>query len=101
MNLTKHIGKIYTLSIVSLVFSLLFRVYFSNSLVSDNTKLSQLYLEKNNLEKEISRLTYVENGLSSLNVVESRALALGFVKMENNLLGLTPATFTTIAYNNN
>lgn len=101
MNITKHIGKVYILSIVSLIFSLLFRVYFSNSLVTDNTKLSSLYLEKSSLEKEISRLTYVENSLSSLTAVESRAYNLGFVKMENNLLGLNPVTFTTIAYNNN
>jgi len=101
MNLTKHIGKIYILSIVTLVISILFRVYFSNTLVSDNTKLSSLYLEKDTLEKEISRLTYVENGLSSLSIVEQRATALGFIKMENNLLGLNINTTDAIAYNNN
>jgi cell division protein FtsL len=101
MNLTKYIGKLYILSIVSLIVSVLFRVYFSNSLVSANTQLSSLYLEKDLLQKEISRLTYVENELSALNIMEYRAANMGFVKMENNLLGLNINTTAAIAYNNN
>ena len=95
----KYLGKIYTLSIIGLFVSVLYKVYFSNCLVVDNHWLTELYTQKNELQKEISRLSYVENGLSSLSNVESRAVGLGFVSMENTLLGLNVNTSLSIAYN--
>ena len=99
MNLTKNIGKIYTLSLIGLVVSVLVRIYSSNYLVSDNNHLNDLFVRKDGLQKEISRLTYVENSISSLSVLENRAYSLGFVKMTNTLLGLDITTSSAIAYN--
>lgn len=96
----KYLGKIYILSIIGLFVSVLCKVYFSNCLVVDNQKLTSLYTQKSDLQKEISRLSYIENNLSSLSNVEKRSLSLGFVPMENTLLGLDINTSLAIAYNN-
>ena len=99
MNLTNNIGKFYKLSLVALVVSVLVRIYFSNSLVSDNRHLNDLFTKRDELKKEISRLTYVENNLSALDVLEQRSTSLGFVKMTNSLLSLEVSSHNSIAYN--
>jgi len=101
MNLTNKIGKFYKLSLVTLVVSVLVRIYFSNSLVADNKSLNELFVKKDNLQKEISRLTYVENNLSALDVLVKRSESLGFVKMTNSLLSLDITSHNSIAYNTN
>ena len=99
MNITNNVRKIYNLSLVMLAVSVLVRIYFSNSLVSDNKKLNQLFVRRDELKKEISRLTYVENNLSALDILEQRAYSLGFVKMTNTLLSLDVTSHNSIAYN--
>ena len=61
MNLTNMLRNLYKLSFLILVVSVLLRIYFSNTLVSDNNRLNDLFTRKDELQKEISRLTYVEN----------------------------------------
>ena len=99
MNVTSNIGKIYTLSLIGLFVSVLARIYFSNCLVSDNTKLNSLFAKRDGLQKEISRLTYLENSYSALNIVEARAYSLGFTKMSDSLASLNINTSSAIAYN--
>lgn len=99
MNLTINIRKIYTLSLIGLFVSVLARIYFSNCLVADNAKLNSLFAKRESLQKEISRLTYLENSFSALNVLESRAYSLGFVKMTDSLASLNVNTTDAIAYN--
>jgi len=99
MTLTNNLRKIYTMSLIVFVVSVLVKLYFSNSLVSDNRHLNELSLKRDDLQKEISRLTYVENNLSALNILEQRAYSLGFVKMTDSLISLDINTSTAIAYN--
>lgn len=99
MNLSNNIRKIYKLSAVVLAVSVLVRIYFSNTLVADNKKLNQLFVQRDELKKEISRLTYVENNLSALDILEQRAYSLGYVKMTNTMLSLEITSHNSIAYN--
>jgi len=101
MNLTTNIRKIYILSLIGLFVSVLARMYFSNCLVADNEKLNSLFTKRDGLQKDISRLTYLENSFSALNIVEERAKSLGFVKMTDSLASLNINTSSAIAYNTN
>ncbi|HNS71212.1 MAG TPA: hypothetical protein PKK07_00635 [bacterium] len=54
----------------------------------DNTKLQNMFSERNSIEKEISFLAYIDSSLSSINEIERKALQIGFVPIESRLISL-------------
>jgi hypothetical protein len=96
MNMYKCL---FVFTSVLLFASVLCRICLSNALVGDNKKLSDLYMQKESLEKEVSKLSYLDASLSSLDHIEQRSKELGFVSMQESLLALdrnAPVSIATI-----
>lgn len=56
-----------------------------------------MFTQKSELEKEISRLGFIDTSMSSLSYVEDRAKDLGFVEMKSRLLSLDPKAPVQVA----
>ncbi len=56
-----------------------------------------MFTQKNELEKDISRLSFVDSTMSSLSYVEDKAKGLGFVEMKLRLLSLDPKAPVQVA----
>jgi len=84
--------RIYKIAIIILalffVISLICKFILCNSMAIDNTKLQNMFSERNSIEKEISFLAYVDSSLSSINEIERKALQIGFVPIESRLISL-------------
>ena len=93
----KNYKKLTAVTLCILVVSVLGKISFSNVLASGNYTLSDLYLEKQDLEKEISKLSYIDAGLSTMPRIETEAQKLGFVPMDFSLLSLDSAAPVPIA----
>jgi len=63
-------------------------MYFYNDLAIKNRDLKGSFDSQLALEEEITILKYEDSGLSSMKYVESEALKLGFVPMEERLMTL-------------
>ena len=102
-KLPTHLKKLnlfklfYVLTLVTLFGSILFRVYCSNILAIKNTELRNFSLKKIDLEKEVSKLDYIDSGLSSLSSLEEKARTLGFVDQTDSLVSLNPDSPTSVA----
>ena len=75
------------------------RLYFSGIFATKNDELKDLYEKKISLEKEITRLSYEDSRLSSLNYIVNSAQGLGFVEMKGNLLSLDLKSSSPLAAN--
>lgn len=93
-NLT---NKVLKFSIVLFVLSLGCKVYCSNLLAVKNSDLRNTFLQRENLEKEISSLTYTDSQLSCIHIVEQKAYELGFVPMQESLLSLNVSSANQVA----
>ncbi|MBP7927655.1 hypothetical protein KAZ57_00730 [Patescibacteria group bacterium] len=69
------------LSFVSMLASLMFQMFVSNSTVTKTDDFKSLYNQKETIKKEIAYLEYESSELTSISSVEKRAIALGFTKM--------------------
>ncbi len=85
MNMYKFL---FTFTLCMFFISLFGRICLSNFLASENKQLSSYYAQKYQLEKDISKLSYIDASLSSLSNVEKKAQELGFVKMSEPLMTL-------------
>ena len=73
------------------------RTYFSNRLVSNSLQLADLYSQKSQLEKDVSRTTFEISELSSLKNIEERARILGFVSQYNPVASIDPYSSAPLA----
>ena len=62
-----------------------FDLYVSNRATIKGKDLQGLYVEKEQLEKDIALLKYEDSNLSSLVYVQQRARDIGFVEMKDPL----------------
>ena len=94
-----NINFLIKISLTYLTIMVFTNLFLSNNLVSKNKELNSLIQQKSFLQTEISRLTYVENELSSIEKLSQRASDLGFVKKSSPLLTIDISSYFTVAYN--
>jgi len=70
------------------ILSLVSRIYFTSSFAAKNVMMRDLYVQKGNLQQEVTRLQYDDLKLSSLENIKQRAYDLSFVNQEGVLLSL-------------
>ena len=78
--ITPYRGVI-ALFVLLIVCAIGIRVHCSTNLAVKNHELTKLVKRKEELQKEILTLTYENSSASSLAMVESRAIDLGFVEL--------------------
>jgi len=86
-----------TLSILVFIFSLVSKFCLCGSITVKNSSLKDIYAQKIELEKEISKLSYIDSTMSSISYVDQKAKSLGFVEMNSRLLSLDPQAPVQIA----
>jgi len=79
---------ILSLSFATLILSLFAQMYLTNKLAVKGSELTDLENQKQELQRSISKLEFDNSVLSSLSNVETRAVALGFVKQSNGILAI-------------
>lgn len=78
--------KIFThLTFCFLFGSVLFRIYCANDIAIKNEEFRNLFSQKKELEKELTKLKFIDANLSSLTDIESRALKIGFIEYNDSL----------------
>ena len=73
-----------------MIISIVFRIYSANIIVVKNSELKTLNTRKSDLEREVSRLSYVDSTYSTLSDIEKKARSLGFTDYSESLLSLNP-----------
>jgi len=93
MNKTKK-EKIYrlalSLSISLFILSLCTKFVLCGLTTIENGKVQDIFSQKVALEKELSRLSYVDSTLSTISYIEDKAHSLGFTNMDSRLNSLDP-----------
>lgn len=89
----KHINAIKEkplLIVASVIFGISFvaRLYIAGQSAAENVELKNLFANRLQLQQEVTRLRYDDLRLSSIAVVEERAIQAGFVPMKGFLLSL-------------
>ena len=64
------------------------KFYLCNSITVKNGQLEQAFLKRNEIEEDIEILESQRAFLSSIEHLERRAMELGFVAMDKNLISL-------------
>lgn len=86
--------KIYkvlcSLSVMLFFVSLLFQVHISNATALKGKDFAELYEKKRAVEKEIAYLEFLDSNYSSMEYIEQKAQMLGYVKLTEPLLTITP-----------
>ncbi len=88
--------RIFIMSLVIFISSLLVQMYISNATALKSKDFKNLHEEKAQLEKEMALLKYEDSQLSSLEYVEVRATELGFQEMTESLLTIAPPTLASL-----
>lgn len=91
------IKTLYIITFLGIISSIIFRVYCSNILAEKNSELRSLYSKKIDIEKELSRLSYIDAELSSLKAIESRAKSNGFIELQGTLLSIDTDSPSSVA----
>ena len=78
------------LSIFLFAIGALTKMFLSTNIAIKSGELKNLFEQKSQLEKEVSKLSYENASISSITSVEERAKKLGFVEMKDRLLSLDP-----------
>lgn len=84
-------------SIVLFTLSLGAKIYLCGNLAVRNSDLEQAFLQRNKLEEEISRLSYIDSTLSAISSVEKQAMQIGFVEMTERVLAIDPSAPVQVA----
>jgi len=71
-----------------LVGSTVARIYFYNDLAVKNRDLKGVFDRQAELQEEIALLKYEDSMLSSIEYIESEAVKLGFVPLQERLISL-------------
>lgn len=88
---------IFFISIFSFISSIGCKLYLCNSLAVKNGEFERAFILKNNIDKEIEKLSYDNSTLSSISYIEDRAKEMGFIEMNNRLLSIDPNTSVQVA----
>ncbi len=84
-------------SIALFVLSLCLKMYFSSVYSVKNIELQKISKREEEVQKEISRLSYEDSNLSSLKTIEDRARNLGFIDMQEGVASLNLNTPSQVA----
>lgn len=87
----------FILSIFVFVSSIGGKLYLCSVLAVKNGDLEKTIASKKEIEKEISRLSFENSNLSSIEIVEKKAKDLGFVEMSERLLSVDPSAPIQVA----
>jgi hypothetical protein len=80
----------FILSTVILIASICFKLGLCSSLAVKNSELEDAFVYKKGLEDTILALSIEDSNLSSIEYVESRAKAIGFIEMTDKMLSINP-----------
>jgi hypothetical protein len=100
MKITKKDRKyrtVLTLCFVIFFLSLCSKLFLCGLMTVKNGEVQDIIAKRSGLEKEVSRLGYVDSTLSSLAYVEERAAVLGFTDMNARLNSLDPKAPVQVA----
>ncbi|MFZ2663891.1 MAG: hypothetical protein WAX66_00815 [Patescibacteria group bacterium] len=87
----KNIFKLsFILTTFMFVSSVICKLYLCSSLAVKNSELEEAINTRKQLEKEVSRLSFKNSALSSIDLVEKKARDSGFVDMSERLLSIDP-----------
>lgn len=84
------------LSLGIFVITLGLNLYVSNRATIKGKDLQSLYLEKTQIEKDISFLEYEDSNLSSLVAIQTRATTLGFEELKEPLATISSAPLASL-----
>jgi cell division protein FtsL len=85
------------LSFLILTATIIFRIYTSNQVAVKNEDLKEYYIKRDQLEKELSRLEYIDSTLSSLTEIEVKAKEMGFEELNDTLLTIDTSSPIPVA----
>ncbi len=87
----KNIFKIgFILAVFLFMSSMGCKLYLCSSLAVKNGDLEEAIATKKDLEKDISRLSFENSNLSSIDLVEKKAKDMGFIEMSERLASIDP-----------
>jgi len=90
-NKTNKLFKLtFILSTLLFIFSVGLKLYLCSSLAIKNSELEEAFNYKKQLEEQISKLSFDNSNLSSIDLVEKKAKSMGFVEMTEKLLSINP-----------
>jgi len=84
----KIFKAIFIFSVFSFVSSVGCKLYFCNSIVIKNEEFEKAFAKRENLEKEIEKLSYESSKLSSIVYIEDTAKEMGFVEMTDGITSI-------------
>jgi len=97
LKTSKKIYKNFlVLSFFLFVVALVFQMRIANKAVVKGKDFHRLYVKKKSLQKEIAYLSFKNSELSALSSVESRALELGFMPLNDSLYVVPPVTLAVL-----
>ena len=92
----KTLRKFFRVSVVTFCVCFIVQLYLSNRYAIKNDVLQNCLVDRSFLNKELAKLSYKDSLLSSLDRIESEAIQLGFVKMDQNLLVIGPVAVASL-----
>jgi hypothetical protein len=96
-NAEKKFKRIVVFSSLLFVLSLCSKLVLCGVTTIENGKVQAIFFKKSALEKEISRLSYIDSTLSSIAYIEDKAKNMGFTNMESRLNSLDPTAPIQVA----
>ncbi|OGC45326.1 hypothetical protein A2V49_03125 [candidate division WWE3 bacterium RBG_19FT_COMBO_34_6] len=73
-----------------------FQIYISNIVALKGMDYKDLFQKKAELEREIALLQYKDSTLSSLTLIEQKAVNQGFIRMIEPLNSITPPSLASL-----
>ena len=83
--------SVFYLTIILFALSIGMRMYLTNKLAIKGKELEQLSLNKELLEKEISKISFEISSTSSISYIETEAREKGFVDYKQQIAVISPA----------
>jgi|GEM_PF-1605579 len=87
----------FALSIFLFTSSVICKLYLCSSLAIKNSELEEAFTYRKQLEEQISKLSFENSNLSSIDLVEKKAKSMGFVEMTEKLLSINPGAPIQVA----
>lgn len=79
---------VFIISLMVFTSTLCTKLFFCGSVAIRSGELEDIFARRESLKKEISLLTYESSSLSRIELIEEKALSLGFIEMTDGLLSL-------------
>ena len=94
--INKSLKYIFIASFLFFAGTLFTQLYYANTLAVKGKDMQELHKEKERISKEISSLELEISHYSSMAYIENRAVKLGFIKNDQNIATIRPATTTAV-----